>query len=458
MLNMKISAMPVESWLTPSIKVGSVGIMIPMKACKQALPVIFQHYGLEFEAEFARILIRQETEMRQHQQYKSEVLGTTVNYGLKPPGNAKPGDIWMNPYTFAPMLFINHTYFKYDYWISLSVLKAFNVREPSLIANPFSSIFIDNMREVENFLSRYKLSLQSLSEYQLLSNYNQDGMKIGSIGTSLEWTKGSYGTSAEEIAIAGGNSQLVYLNNSLGTGFLIDNTEHSSNTGIRTALYNTDDGNHPELTRDGIIGSLVDYLLPVVNGDFAVDDASIALDGKRLELRSPLEMSIVKDSMWQIGALAIPTNPVHTERNTFEHVFDILTNIHNLSPEQSDLISDLRVLALVHDNFKYMVDQSKGRNDNNYHGLFAHQFLSKYTEDPRLLFVVQHHDAAYNIFKRIKRNPASAEGPEAIAKLLKAISDLDAVNLYTNFFYVDSHTGQKTHDAYEWFKQQISAI
>ena len=85
------------------------------------------------------------------------------------------------------------------------------------------------------------------------------------------------------------------------------------------------------------------------------------------------------------------------------HIADVLANVERqaTSPEERRA---LRLIALIHDTFKYRVDQSRPKTGPNHHAAIARAFAERYIDDPALLDIIELHDEAYNSWLAGARN------------------------------------------------------
>lgn len=158
---------------------------------------------------------------------------------------------------------------------------------------------------------------------------------------------------------------------------------------------------------------------------------------KYLQAESLTEALVIGDPDFVKGALWGEPRSGHPEGKVYLHIQEVLSNIAPMSPYRQEL----RLIALIHDTFKYKVDQSKSKSGENHHAMIARRFAEKYIKDPALLDIIELHDEAYNAFRKL--NTARAE--KLIARLGKSLA------LYKEFFLCDNNTGDKLPDSYQWF-------
>ena len=126
---------------------------------------------------------------------------------------------------------------------------------------------------------------------------------------------------------------------------------------------------------------------------------------------SDLEARIVADPAWQEGARWGEPRPGHPEGSVASHIAEVVTNVDRHAIDQDDR-ARLRLVALVHDTFKYQVDQSKPKSGDNHHAMLARRFAEGYVEDPELLDVIELHDEASTLTmvqEEASHSPTSCE-------------------------------------------------
>ena len=169
-----------------------------------------------------------------------------------------------------------------------------------------------------------------------------------------------------------------------------------------------------------------------------------------------LERQIVNDPEFIEGAFYGKPRKGHPEGIVINHIGDVLKNISMLVLEP-DVRERLRLIAIIHDTFKFKVDRSKKKIGNNHHSRIAKQFATKYITDPVVLQIIELHDDAYTAWLHFtsddpdkhKHSRGSNEAVELIRKLG------DNLSLYYLFYTCDNNTGDKTNDPLFWFAQQM---
>jgi len=144
----------------------------------------------------------------------------------------------------------------------------------------------------------------------------------------------------------------------------------------------------------------------------------------------------------------------HPEGKVMLHVKEVYQNINklNLDPETR---RKLRLLALVHDTFKFKENRKEVANDpTQHHAYKAFEFLSRFSSDQEILQVVKTHDDAYYAWRSAfaYRDPQSAQ--IKLDKLLQA--NKNHLDLYYAFFVCDTRTGDKNQSPIRWFEEKLN--
>ncbi len=98
----------------------------------------------------------------------------------------------------------------------------------------------------------------------------------------------------------------------------------------------------------------------------------------------------------------------------------------------------MRLIALIHDAFKYRVDESRPKIGTNHHAHIARKFAERYIHDPVLLDLIELHDEAYNSWRLGAYRNKWHHAEERLNNLLQRLGP--ALPLYVRFFHADSET------------------
>jgi len=147
----------------------------------------------------------------------------------------------------------------------------------------------------------------------------------------------------------------------------------------------------------------------------------------------------------------------HPEGKVLFHIREVLDNIDKIS---LDTITRqrLRLIAFVHDTFKYAEDKQRGgkRDWSKHHSILARKFMEAYTEDQSVLDVIELHDEAYYCWRLKMLYNRVEEGNVRLEKFKKKIGE--NIQLYYLFFKCDTKTGDKTQSPLYWFETNIEGI
>jgi hypothetical protein len=167
---------------------------------------------------------------------------------------------------------------------------------------------------------------------------------------------------------------------------------------------------------------------------------------KELKIEDGILLSIISDPEFITGVNWGKPRKGHPEGSILEHIKEIFNNIEKFYGNKSEEIKEtLKIIALIHDTFKYKVDPKKPKTGENHHGYFAMKFAEKFNIQKHLCKVILRHDDAYNIYKK--------SNEYKIKSLINDISN--ELDIYTMFYNCDVHTGNKTDDDYKWFLTMV---
>jgi hypothetical protein len=143
----------------------------------------------------------------------------------------------------------------------------------------------------------------------------------------------------------------------------------------------------------------------------------------------------------------------HPEGMVLYHVPDIFENIDSLMPPPpKNEREQLRLIALLHDSFKYAEHKGSPRDWSRHHGILARQFADQFVTDKTVLDIIELHDEAYYCWRleALLHNPEKSAA--RFAQLLERIGD--CLQLYYTFFKCDTRTGDKTQAPVKWFEKK----
>lgn len=166
-----------------------------------------------------------------------------------------------------------------------------------------------------------------------------------------------------------------------------------------------------------------------------------------------LERQIISDPDFIKGAYWGKIRNGHPEGLVIYHIRDILANIDNLNDITENDRKKLRLIAIIHDTFKYQVNQKLPKSGENHHGRIAARFANKYIDDQSILNIISWHDDAYNAWSVGNRHNNWDKAENRALTLIESLENLNCVELYLAFYQCDNSTGNKTGDDFYWFEE-----
>jgi len=168
------------------------------------------------------------------------------------------------------------------------------------------------------------------------------------------------------------------------------------------------------------------------------------------QLENELENRITAHPSWLKGIDHGQRRSGHPEGAVKFHIADVLFNVDRFYIDSPDR-GRLRLIALVHDTFRYQTDSDRSHCGDNHHALIARRFAGLFISNCAILDVIELHDEAYNAWQCGNRDGRwDIVSRRAIALLDRLGSHLD---LYLAFYRCDNATIGKEQNCYEWFEQ-----
>ncbi len=164
-----------------------------------------------------------------------------------------------------------------------------------------------------------------------------------------------------------------------------------------------------------------------------------------------LERLIISDVDFIEGAKHGKPRNGHPEGAIIYHIGHVLENIDKYSTPENR--KNLRLIAIIHDAFKYKVDRSKPKEGKNHHAVIARLFAEKYIVNNEVLEIIELHDEAYNSWCKGDKNGNWRLAESRAARLIKRLGK--SISLYLAFYNCDRSTEGKSGDNYNWFVDRI---
>ena len=148
----------------------------------------------------------------------------------------------------------------------------------------------------------------------------------------------------------------------------------------------------------------------------------------------------------------------HPEGAVLYHVRDVLDNIEKITLSALDR-ERLRLVAIVHDTFKYVEDRSAQRDWSQHHSILARRFFEQISDDKVVLNLLELHDEAYYAW-RFHKAGCFGECERRLEKIMNHLGN--DLQLFYTFFKCDTSTGDKDPAPMFWFenlfKEKIKKI
>ena len=169
-----------------------------------------------------------------------------------------------------------------------------------------------------------------------------------------------------------------------------------------------------------------------------------------LKPETELEKRIISDPEFIEGANYGKPRNGHPEGQVVYHIREVLDNVDRM--QDQTYRADLRLIALIHDTFKFKVDQTKPRAGMNHHAMIARKFAEKFIQIPEYVFdIIELHDEAYNAWQQGGRKGDWYKAEKRADELLGRLQTDHRIHLYLEFYYCDNNTGDKEQENYVWF-------
>jgi hypothetical protein len=139
----------------------------------------------------------------------------------------------------------------------------------------------------------------------------------------------------------------------------------------------------------------------------------------------------------------------HPEGAVGIHVSHLLEALDR-SGEAGERRELLRVMALVHDSFKYQVRERLPRVGENHHAMRARRFAERFTDDERVLAAIHFHDRPYALWRKLQRRGKLDE--RAFQRMIRSIPDPE---LFLRFVQLDGSTEGKRPEPIDWFRDEL---
>ena len=162
-----------------------------------------------------------------------------------------------------------------------------------------------------------------------------------------------------------------------------------------------------------------------------------------------LERTVVEDPELRRGLAWGRPRHGHPEGTVGAHVADLLRRLDEWGVDGEERAL-LRFVVLVHDSFKDQVRDWLPKTGENHHAMRARRFAERFTDDERLLSVIELHDRPYAIWRRMRRK--GRLDANALDRMLERLPDPE---LFLRFVELDGSTEGKNPEPVIWFRDEL---
>ncbi len=181
--------------------------------------------------------------------------------------------------------------------------------------------------------------------------------------------------------------------------------------------------------------------------------------GDLLLPETSLEKKIIGDLEFRRGLFWGTPRYGHPEGQIIFHIREVFDNIDKIPDLSAVSRERLRLVALIHDTFKYKEYAARkifGRKETNHHAVFAANFAKQYIEhDPGLIEVIRLHDEPYYCWRYLMAG-RTEEVKQRMEKIWEIIGE--DKQLFYLFFKCDTQTGDKNQTPLQWFESDVKGI
>ena len=164
-----------------------------------------------------------------------------------------------------------------------------------------------------------------------------------------------------------------------------------------------------------------------------------------------LERRIIVDPKFVEGVLWGKVRSGHPEGLVIHHIGDVLNNIDKYGDKF--IREKLRFIAIVHDSFKYLVNIHKPITEENHHAMIARRFSENYTNDSKVLEIIELHDEPYKIWRKGCKEDNMLRSEEKARDLIRRLGSY--VDLFLLFYQCDNKVKGKTSAHRLWFSNLV---
>lgn len=170
-----------------------------------------------------------------------------------------------------------------------------------------------------------------------------------------------------------------------------------------------------------------------------------------LQPENDLEVDLITREEFITGLMWGMPRYGHPEGKVAFHIPEVYLNIDSLQINDQER-EELRLIALVHDTFKYKEDRGIPRDWTRHHGVIASRYIEKENVAKHIIAITELHDEAFYAWRSevIEKNPE-----DTWRRLSKIETNLpDHLKQYIHFFLCDTLTGDKLRTPVSWLYEK----
>lgn len=173
------------------------------------------------------------------------------------------------------------------------------------------------------------------------------------------------------------------------------------------------------------------------NGLFALLEPETSIEAEFIT-----RPEVIEGLMWGLPRYG------HPEGKVAYHIKEVFNNINNLRNEDADTRTMLRIIALIHDTFKYQEDRNVPRDWTKHHGVLARKYLENQNLSFELCEITEMHDEAFYAWRAAVVEKNQELSDSRLKRLENRIPN--HLNEYFLFFLCDTLTGDKLRTPVKW--------
>ncbi len=173
-----------------------------------------------------------------------------------------------------------------------------------------------------------------------------------------------------------------------------------------------------------------------------------------LRPETQLETNLLLTPEFEEGMMWGKPRPGHPEGMVLLHVREVLDNLDAQDLSAIDR-QDLRLVAIIHDTFKYQQEQLNQLGKSIHHGHLASRFLSQWDVPARVRELVHWHDEAYFSWRMFEMG-MEMDSLARLAQLFERIKPWWSP--FERFFQADTLTGDKDPAPLEWVNKWLPQV